>query len=161
MTTLHHCLIVFLVSMVPLVELRGAIPYGVAFGLPLWLTFLIAIVGNMLPVPIIFFFARRVLEWGADKPLIGGIFTFFLEKGRRGGEKLQAKAGRGLYVALLLFVGIPLPGTGAWTGTLAASLLDMDFKKSVLSCMGGVLLAGVIMGVLSLLGVEAFSAMVG
>ena len=161
MTTLQHCLIVFVVSMVPLIELRGAIPYGVMFGLPLWLTFAIAIVGNMLPVPIIFFFARRVLEWGADKPVIGKVFTFFLEKGHKGGEKLQAKAGRGLYWALLLFVGIPLPGTGAWTGTLAASLLDMDFKKSVAACVGGVLLAGVIMGVLSLLGVEAFSAVVG
>ncbi|MBQ4581885.1 MAG: small multi-drug export protein [Oscillospiraceae bacterium] len=161
MTKLQHYLIVFLVSMVPLIELRGAIPYGVLFGLPLWQTFLIAIVGNMLPVPIIFFFARRVLEWGADKPLIGKIFTFFLEKGHRGGEKLQAKAGRGLYWALLLFVGIPLPGTGAWTGTLAASLLDMDFKKSVAACMGGVLLAGVIMGVLSLLGVSAFGVIGG
>ena len=161
MTTVQHCLIVFLVSMVPLIELRGAIPYGVAFGLPLWVTFLIAIVGNMLPVPIIFFFARRVLEWGVDKPVIGKLFTFFLEKGRKGGQKLQAKAGRGLYVALLLFVGIPLPGTGAWTGTLAASLLDMDFRKSVAACMGGVLLAGVIMGVLSVLGVSAFGAIAG
>ena len=161
MTTLKHYLIVFLVSMVPLIELRGAIPYGVLFGLPLWQTFVIAIVGNMLPVPIIFFFARRVLEWGTDKPLIGKMFTFFLEKGHRGGEKLQAKAGRGLYVALLLFVGIPLPGTGAWTGTLAASLLDMDFKKSVTACMGGVLLAGCIMGVLSLLGVSAFGTIGG
>ena len=161
MTTLKHYLIVFLVSMVPLIELRGAIPYGVLFGLPLWQTFVIAIVGNMLPVPIIFFFARRVLEWGTDKPLIGKMFTFFLEKGHRGGEKLQAKAGRGLYVALLLFVGIPLPGTGAWTGTLAASLLDMDFKKSVAACVGGVLLAGCIMGVLSLLGVSAFGTIGG
>ena len=161
MTTVQHCLTVFLVSMVPLIELRGAIPYGVMFGLPLWLTFLIAIVGNMLPVPIIFFFARRVLEWGADKPMIGKIFTFFLEKGHKGGEKLKAKAGRGLYWALLLFVGIPLPGTGAWTGTLAASLLDMDFKKSVLACVGGVLLAGCIMGVLSVLGVNAFGTIGG
>ena len=161
MTTLQHCLIVLLVSMVPLIELRGAIPYGVMFGLPLWQTFVIAIAGNMLPVPIIFFFARRVLEWGADKPVIGKLFTFFLEKGHKGGAKLQAKAGRGLYVALLLFVGIPLPGTGAWTGTLAASLLDMDFKKSVLACMGGVRLAGVIMGVLSLLGVSAFGVLGG
>ena len=161
MTKLQHYLIVFLVSMVPLIELRGAIPDGVMFGLPLWQTFLIAIVGNMLPVPIIFFFARRVLEWGADKPLIGKIFTFFLEKGHRGGAKLQAKAGRGLYWALLLFVGIPLPGTGAWTGTLAASLLDMDFKKSVAACMGGVLLAGVIMGALSLMGVSVFGVIGG
>ena len=149
MTTVQHCLTVFLVSMVPLIELRGAIPYGVMFGLPLWLTFLIAIVGNMLPVPIIFFFARRVLEWGADKPVIGKIFTFFLEKGHKGGEKLKAKAGRGLYWALLLFVGIPLPGTGAWTGTLAASILDMDFKSTVLAVMAGVVIAGVIMGLAS------------
>ena len=159
--SLKNCLIVFLISMVPIIELRGAIPYGVMFGLPLWLTYIIAIVGNMLPVPIIFFFARRVLEWGADKTYIGKLFTFFLEKGHRGGEKLKAKAGRGLYWALLLFVGIPLPGTGAWTGTLAASLLDMDFKKSVAACMGGVLLAGCIMGVLSVLGVGAFGALAG
>ena len=153
---LKKYLIVFLVSMVPLIELRGAIPYGVMFGLPLWQTFLIAIVGNMLPVPIIYLFARKVLEWGADKPVIGKFFTFCLEKGQRGGEKLQAKAGRGLFLALLLFVGIPLPGTGAWTGTLAASILNMGLKKSTLACMGGVLLAGCIMVVLSLLGVSAF-----
>ena len=83
-----------------------------------------------------------------------------IDKGERGGEKLKSKAGRGLYVALMLFVGIPLPGTGAWTGTLAASFLDMDFKKSVIACMGGVLLAGIIMGVLSALGVSACSATV-
>ena len=151
-----NCLVVFLVSMVPLIELRGAIPYGVLFGLPLWLTYIIAIVGNMLPVPFIYLFARKVLVWGKDKPVIGKFFTFCLEKGEKGGRKLQEKAGRGLFWALLLFVGIPLPGTGAWTGTLAASLLNMDFKKSVLACMGGVLLAGIIMGALSLLGVSVF-----
>lgn len=140
-------LIVFFISMVPLIELRGAIPYGLAMGLPLIPTYAISIIGNMLPVPFIFFFARKVLIWGADKPVIGGFFTWCLEKGEKGGKKLQAKAGRGLFVALLLFVGIPLPGTGAWTGTLAASLLDMDFKSSVLACMGGVLLAGIIMAV--------------
>ena len=157
---LKHILIVFFVSMVPLIELRGAVPYGVIFGLPLWLTFVVAIIGNMLPVPIIYFFARKVLEWGCDKPVIGKFFTFCLEKGHRGGEKLKAKAGRGLFWALLLFVGIPLPGTGAWTGTLAASLLDMGFKESVLACIGGVILAGIIMGTLSLLGVSAFGVIV-
>lgn len=154
---LKHCLIVFLVSMVPIIELRGAIPYGVAFGLPLWLIYPIAIVGNMLPVPFIYLFARKILEWGQDKPVIGKFFSWCLEKGRRGGEKLKAKAGRGLFWALLLFVGIPLPGTGAWTGTLAASILDMGLKKSALACMGGVILAGIIMGVLSLLGVAVFA----
>ena len=135
--------------MVPLIELRGAIPYAIGFGLPILPSYIICIVGNMLPVPFIFFFARKVLEWGADKPVIGKFFTFCLEKGHKGGEKLQAKAGRGLFVALLLFVGIPLPGTGAWTGTLAASLLDMDFKSSVIAVLLGVVLAGIIMGIAS------------
>ena len=140
---------VFLTSMVPIIELRGAIPVAVGMGLPLIPSYIICIIGNMLPVPFIYFFARKVLIWGADKPVIGKFFTFCLEKGEKGGKKLQAKAGRGLFVALLLFVGIPLPGTGAWTGTLAASLLDMDFKSSVIAVMCGVLLAGVIMALIS------------
>ena len=142
-------IMVFFISMVPLIELRGAIPYSQVMGLPLLESYIIAIIGNMLLVPIIYLFARKVLEWGADKPVIGGFFTWCLEKGKHGGEKLQAKAGKGLFIALLLFVGIPLPGTGAWTGTLAASLLDIDFKSSILAVMGGVLLAGVIMGLAS------------
>lgn len=148
----------FLISMVPLVELRGAIPFGIGmmqFGdgnIPL--SFLISLyavclLGNMLPVPFIFFFARKVLEWGKDKKIIGKFFSFCLEKGHHGGEKLQQKAGRGVYFALFLFVGIPLPGTGAWTGTLAASLLDLDWKKTTLAVVSGVLLAGIIMLALS------------
>ncbi|MBO5246308.1 MAG: small multi-drug export protein [Eubacterium sp.] len=136
---------VFFISMVPLIELRGAIPVSQGLGLPIWQSYVISIVGNMLPVPFIYLFARKVLEWGRDKPLIGGFFRWCLTKGEHGGQKLQEKAGRGLFVALMLFVGIPLPGTGAWTGTLAASILDMDFKSSVLAVMLGVLLAGVIM----------------
>lgn len=144
-------LLVFFISMVPLIELRGAIPYAIGFGLPLLPSYIIAIIGNMLPMPFIFFFARKVLEWGQDKPVIGKFFSWCLEKGHKGGEKLQQKAGRGLYWALFLFVGIPLPGTGAWTGTLAASILDMDFKKSVGAVVSGVVLAGVIMGIVSFL----------
>ena len=145
--------IVFLISMVPLIELRGAIPFGlseafdVALNSDIWhivLLYVVAIIGNMLPVPFIFFFARKVLEWGADKKFIGKFFTFCLNKGEKAGKKLQSKAGRGLYFALFLFVGIPLPGTGAWTGTLAASFLDMDFKKSSIAVMTGVILAGII-----------------
>jgi len=147
---LKKYLIVFFVSMIPLIELRGAIPYAVAFDLPLVPSYIIAILGNMLPVPLIFLFARKILEWGRDKKIIGKFFNWCIIKGERGGRKLQNKAGHGLYVALLLFVGIPLPGTGAWTGTLAASILDMDFKKSVFAVMCGVVLAGVIMGVLSI-----------
>lgn len=155
---LKKYLIAFLISMVPLVELRLAVPYAVANGLPTLQSYIICVIGNMLPVPIIFLFARKVLVWGCDKKYIGKFFSWCLEKGEHGGQKLQEKAGRGLYVALLLFVGIPLPGTGAWTGTLAASILDMDFKKSVLACMGGVLLAGIIMGAGTALGISAIKA---
>ena len=97
-----------------------------------------------------------MLIWGADKPIIGKFLCFCLVNGEKGGKKLQAKAGRGLFVALLLFVGIPLPGTGAWTGTLAASILDMDFKSTVAAVMLGVLLAGMIMMIVSLAGVSIF-----
>ena len=135
--------------MVPLIELRAAVPMALGMGLPVVPSYIVCIVGNMLPVPIIFFFARKVLEWGKDKKYIGGFFTFCLKKGEKGGRKLQEKVGRSVYVALLLFVGIPLPGTGAWTGTLAASLLDLDFKKSVVSILAGIVLAGVIMGLAS------------
>ena len=155
MSVIKHYIVIFLVSMVPLIELRGAIPYAIAFikagvELELWKCYVIAIIGNMLPVPLIFFFARKVLEWGKDKKFIGKFFTFCLEKGHKGGMKLKEKAGKGLFVALLLFVGIPLPGTGAWTGTLAASILDMDFKTSVIAVMSGVVLAGIIMGLASM-----------
>lgn len=153
-------LVVFLVSMVPLIELRGAIPFSqtpiMGPALPVVPAFIISIIGNMLPVPIIYLFARKVLEWGADKPVIGKFFTFCLEKGEKGGKKLQAKAGKGLFIALMLFVGIPVPGTGAWTGTLAASILDMDFKSTVAAAMLGVLLAGVIMMTVSFLGFGVF-----
>lgn len=146
---LTNYIIIFLISMVPLIELRGAIPYAVGFHLPLVQSYVICILGNMVPMPFIFLFARRILEWGKDKKYIGKFFTFCLEKGHKGGEALKQKAGRGLFWALLLFVGIPLPGTGAWTGTLAASILDMDFKTSIAAVLGGVVLAGVIMGLVS------------
>ena len=153
---LKKYLYIFLISMVPLIELRGAIPVSQGFQLPLLQSYIVCVIGNMLPVPVIYLFARKVLIWGADKPIIGRFFSFCLEKGEKGGKKLQAKAGRGLFVALLLFVGIPLPGTGAWTGTLAASILDMDFKSTVAAVMLGVLLAGMIMMIVSLAGVSIF-----
>ena len=151
-------LIVFLISMVPLIELRVAVPYAVGMGLPIVPSLIVAVIGNMLPVPFIYFFARRILEWGKDKKFIGKFFTWCLEKGHHGGEKLQAKAGKGMFFALLLFVGIPLPGTGAWTGTLAASLLDLEFKKSIVAVTLGVVLAAIIITAATLLGFGAFSA---
>ena len=139
-------LITFFISMVPIIELRGAIPIAEGMQLNIFLYYPIAIIGNMLPVPVIYFFARRVLEWGKDKKLIGKFFTFCLEKGENGGKKLIEKAGTtGMFWALLLFVGIPIPGTGAWTGTLAASFLNLGFKNSILAVSLGVILAGVIM----------------
>ena len=138
-----------MISMVPLIELRGAIPVSQAMQLPIIPSYIVCIVGNMIPVPIIYLFARKFLEWGQNKKVIGGICRFFLVKGTAAGEKMQAKAGRGIFIALLLFVGIPLPGTGAWTGTLAASLLDMNFKQTIFAVMTGVLIAGIIMALAS------------
>lgn len=151
-------ILTLLISMVPIIELRGGIPIGVGMGVVWWQAVIICMIGNMIPVPFIFFFARRILTWGSDKPIIGKFFSWCLEKGHHGGEKLKAKAGKGMFWALLLFVGIPLPGTGAWTGTLAASLLDLDFKKTVIAVMCGVALAAVIITVLTLLGFTAFTA---
>ena len=142
-------LIMFLISMVPIVELRGAIPYAAVFGIPTFRALIICMIGNMLPVPVIYWFARRVLMWGKDKKYIGKFFTWCIQKGENGGPKLLEKTGGGVYIALMLFVGVPLPGTGAWTGTLAASFLDLDWKKSALAVMGGVVLAGLIVGVVS------------
>ena len=158
---LKKYLTIFLISMVPILELRGAIPYSVGFGLPSIPSFIVCVIGNMIPVPFIYWFARRVLEWGKDKRFIGRFFTWCLVKGERGGQKLMEKSGVGVYIALLLFVGIPLPGTGAWTGTLAASLLDMDFKSSVVAVMCGVLLAGIIMGAASAGLFGALGALIG
>lgn len=146
---LKKYIIVFLISMLPLVELRGAIPVAVGMDLPKLVSFIICIIGNMLPVPIIYLFARKVLIWGKEKKVIGKFFTWCLQKGEKGGKKLESKAGKGLYWALFAFVAIPLPGTGAWTGTLAASFLDLDFKKTIIAVMTGVLCAGLIMMALS------------
>ena len=143
-------LTVFFISMVPIIELRGAMPIALGMDIPFFQALLICVIGNMLPVPFIYFFARKVLVWGSDKKYIGKLFTFFLVKGEHAGQKLVKATGRGgLFIALLLFVGIPLPGTGAWTGTLGASFLNMGFKSTVLSVSLGVILAGIIMAVAS------------
>ena len=147
---LQKYVICFLVSMVPLIELRGSMVMAMGMDLDYWTSLEVCVIGNMLPVPVIYFFARKVLLWGCDKPYIGKFFTYCIEKGHHGGQRLVEKTGRGgLFVALLLFVGIPLPGTGAWTGTLAASFLDMGFKSTVAAVSLGVIMAGTIMGTAS------------
>ena len=143
-------LTVFFVSMVPIVELRGAMPIAMGMDLPFFPALLVCVLGNMIPVPFIYFFARKFLLWGANKRYIGKIFNFFLVKGEHAGQKLVKKTGRGgLFIALMLFVGIPIPGTGAWTGALGASFLDMGFKSTVLSVCLGVVIAGIIMALAS------------
>lgn len=141
--------------MIPLVELRGAIPIavGMDLGLPEWLVLIIAIIGNIIPVPIIYLFARKILEWGTTKckwQWFKKFCNFCLKKGEKAGQKLLAKVKGGVYWALFLFVAIPIPGTGAWTGTLAASILNLDFKKTILAIIAGVLVAGLIMLAISL-----------
>ena len=148
-------IIVFLISMVPLIELRGAIPVAMTMDLDVVWAYVICVIGNLLPMPFIYFFARKVLIWGADKKFTGKFFTFCLEKGEKAGRKLVQTTGRGgLFLALMLFVGIPLPGTGAWTGTLGASFLNMGFKSTVASVSLGVVIAGIIMGAASALGLH-------
>lgn len=154
---LSKYLLVFFISMVPLIELRGAIPIAMGMGLDTLPAYIVCVIGNMVPVPLIYFFARKVLVWGSNKKYIGKFFTFCLEKGEKAGQKLVAATGRGgLFVALMLFVGIPLPGTGAWTGALGASFLNMGFKSTVASVSLGVIMAGIIMGVVSGLGLHLF-----
>jgi uncharacterized membrane protein len=144
-------ILIFFISMIPVVELRGAIPIAMAWNLDYFTALTVCAIGNMLPVPFIYFFARRVLLWGADRKYTGKYFRFFLDKGERGGQKLTKKTGRGgLFVALMLFVGIPLPGTGAWTGAMAASFLNMGFKSTTVSVSLGVIIAGIIMGLASM-----------
>ena len=143
-------LILFLVSMIPMIELRGAVILAAGMDIPAVPALLVCMLGNMIPVPFIYFFARKVLLWGADKKYIGKFFRFCLEKGERGGQNLVAKTGRGgLFVALMLFVGIPLPGTGAWTGTLAASFLNMGIKSTTVAVSLGVAIASAIMYLIS------------
>lgn len=147
---MYKYIVAFFISMVPLIELRAGVPFAIGMGIDHFTAIILCAIGNMIPVPFIYFFARKFLLWGENKKYIGGICRFFLEKGEKAGQKLTAKTGRyGLFMALLLFVGIPLPGTGAWTGTLAASFLNMGFKSAVVAVILGVLLAGVIMAVAS------------
>ena len=147
---------VFLISMVPLIELRAAVPIAIGMGLDTLPSIAVCALGNMAPVPIIYLFARKFLVWGLDKPGLSKICHFFHDKGEAAGKKLSSsRFGKySLVIALALFVGIPLPGTGAWTGTLGASFLDLGFKKTVAAVLTGVFIAAGIMTTVSLLGVN-------
>ena len=139
-------LIVFFISMIPILELRFAVPFAVSMDLPYLPSLIICIIGNMLPVPVIYLFARKFLVWGSRQKHIGNFCQKFLDKGEQAGRKIVAATGKGgTFLALMLFVGIPLPGTGAWTGTLAASLLDLGPKTTAAAVSSGVVMAGIIM----------------
>ncbi len=143
---LKKFLICFFVSMAPLIEVRGGMPIAISMGLGEIPALIVCTIGNMIPVPIVYFLARKVLKWGSNKRFIGKFFTFCLDKGRKAGKKLSHSGKkRGLFLALMLFVGIPIPGTGAWTGTLAASFLDMGIKRTSLAVCLGVIIASIIM----------------
>ena len=143
-------LAVFFLSMVPILELRFAVPFAVGMGLPYIPALITCVIGNMVPVPFIYLFARKFLLWGARQKYIGKFCTFVLEKGNKAGKKIVAATGRGgTFVALMLFVGPPVPGTGAWTGTLAATMLDLGPKTTAAAVSLGVIMAGIIMAVAS------------
>ncbi len=137
---------VWFISMLPLIELRGAIPISQAMGLPVWPSYIVCILGNMLPIPFVYIYSERFLKWGKNKKYVGRFCRWCLKRGYKAGEKLSKKtSGAGLFFGLMLFVGVPIPGTGAWTGIMAASILNMGWKSATLAVALGVLLAGAIM----------------
>ena len=147
MSKLVKYLIVFFVSMVPLIELRGAVPIGTGLGLPWHYTLLVSIIGNCIPVPFILFFVKRLLNWmrGCNVKLFSKISNWFFNKAEKNRPKIEKYAAFGLFV----FVAIPLPGTGAWTGALVASVFDMKKTKALISVSLGVITAGLIMTLIS------------
>lgn len=152
-TTLGKCILTMLVSMIPIIELRGGIPFGVAMGLPYHLAFPFAVVGNVLPAPFIIVYIRKIFL----------LMRRYLPKLNSMVDKLETKAhlkgqqvSKYKYIGLWLFVAIPLPGTGAWTGSLAAAFLDMRLKKAFPAVFLGVITAGCIMLALTHVGINLF-----
>lgn len=136
-----HLLITFLISMLPLVELRGSIPYGFAAGLPLWQVVTVSVVGNLLPVPFIILFIRKIFDWLKDKGKFGRFVHRMERKASRGAQKVLGY--RWMWLGLFLFVAIPLPGTGAWSGALAAAILDLRLRKAVPAITLGVVVMAI------------------
>ena len=134
--------------MVPVIELRGAVPIGISWGFPFWLVYLVCVAGNLVPVPVLIPFAGRVLQWGARLPHVGGMFRWILSIGEKKVAKAK-NASTAILLALYLFVAIPAPGTGAWTGALIAALLDLRLKLAVPAITAGVFLAGIIISLLT------------
>jgi len=156
-TTSGKCLLTMLVSMIPVIELRGGLPFGVALGLPYYLAFPAAVVGNLIPAPFIIVYIRRIFELMRRYfPRLNGLVDRLEKKAHLKGQKVQKYQ----YLGLWLFVAIPLPGTGAWTGSLAAAFLGMRLKKAMPAVVLGVLTAGCIMLGLTHVGIDLFSGAV-
>ena len=156
-TTQGKMLLTMLVSMIPIIELRGGLPFGVALGLPYYLAFPAAVVGNLIPAPFIIVYIRRVFGLMRKYlPRLNGLVDNLEKKAHLKGKKVQKYQ----YIGLWLFVAIPLPGTGAWTGCLAAAFLGMRLKKAMPAVVLGVLTAGCIMLGLTHVGVNLFSGAV-
>ena len=135
-----------LVSMIPVVELRGGIPFGVAAGLPVWAAVLAAVIGNLIPVPFIIVYIRRIFQWMRRAvPRLNDLVDKLERKAHLKGQRVTKYK----YLGLMLFVAIPLPGTGAWTGSLAAAFLDMPLRKALPSVISGVLIAGMAISILT------------
>lgn len=142
---MNNLITLFTISMVPIIELRGAIPVGVAMDIPFWLNYIVCVLGNIVLVPILIMFSRQVLNWFAKLPKVGFIF----EKIINIGNKKIAKIGKYELLGVYLFVAIPLPGTGAWTGALVSALLQIKTWKAFVAITLGVMTAGIIMGIVS------------
>lgn len=156
-TTIGKCVFTMLVSMVPIIELRGGIPFGVALGLPYYLAFPAAVIGNIIPAPFIIVYIRRIFEWMRRyMPRLNRLVDKMERKAHLKGQKVSKYK----YIGLWLFVAIPLPGTGAWTGSLAAAFLDVRLKKAMPAVVLGVMTAGCIMIALTHVGVNLFSGAV-
>ena len=145
-------LCVFFCSMIPIIELRGAIPMGAAFnatlgGMPFWFTYILSVVGNMLPIPFILLFIKKVIKWMSVSKvkLFNKVANYLLNKVEKKRDKIEKYS----FWGVCLFVAVPLPVTGAWTGSLVAAMIDMKFWKALLSCLLGVMIAGVIMTLIS------------
>lgn len=138
---------IFFCSMIPIIELRGAIPMGAIMGMPWWQTFIISVLGNLVPVPFILLFINKMIEWMSRSKI--KFFNKFANWLLRKVEKNRTKIEKYAFWGVALFVAIPLPATGAWTGSLVAAVIDLKFWKSFLSAAVGVVIAGAIMTVIS------------
>lgn len=153
--TLGAHLGVTICSMIPIIELRGGIPLGMALGLPWWQSFLFAVIGNMIPVPFILLFINKIIAWMSRSRVkfFNKVGNFLLKKAEKNREKIEKYA----FWGVCFFVAVPLPVTGAWTGSMVASTIGMKFWKALLSCFFGVLIAATVVTLISYGALAAFS----